>query len=85
MSLNVGRDIMNFILDELPQKRQYWMFEYEQKWFDQIIANQFDTIYKELWRKEFCMSPGTFNFIVAQARQEMDRKSSIIVTSCMKT
>ena len=52
------------------------MFEYEQKWFDKMIENQFDTIYKELWQKEFRMSPGTFNFIVAQVRQEMARKNT---------
>ena len=43
--------------------RRYWMVNYEQMWFEKMIARKDEPIFQELWKNEFRMLPSTFGFI----------------------
>ena len=40
------------------------MINYEQKWFEKMIAKNDEPIFQELWKNGFRMLPSTFDFIV---------------------
>ena len=44
--------------------RRYWMINYEERWFEKMIAGKNEPIFQELWKNEFRMLPSTFHFIV---------------------
>ena len=50
--LNRHRDAFSPFMYEVPQQRRYWMFKYQQNWFENMIANQNDSIFQEFWKKE---------------------------------
>ena len=43
---------------------RYWMINYEQMWFQKMIARKDEPIFQELWKNEFRMLPSTSDFIV---------------------
>ena len=54
--------------------RRYWMVNYEQMWFENMIAKKDEPIFPELWKNEFRMLPSTLDFsvnlVVADTRKE---------------
>ena len=40
------------------------MINYEERWFEKMIARKNEPIFQELWKNEFRMLPSTFDFIV---------------------
>ena len=51
--------------------RRYWMVNYEQMWFEKMIARKDEPIFQELWKNEFRMLPSTFGFIVNLVEADM--------------
>ena len=43
---------------------RYWMINYEQMWFQKMIARKDEPIFQELWKNGFRMLPSTSDFIV---------------------
>ena len=60
----------------LPMARRYWMTDYDQDWFTIMWEKKDETIYKELWLKEFRMSPDTFCYIVGVVRATLLRQNT---------
>ena len=56
------------------RSRRYWMINYEQMWFEKMIARKDEPIFQELWKNEFTMLPFTFdltvNLVKADTRKE---------------
>ena len=67
-------------VSQVPQNRKtrrprgYWMINYEQMWFEKMIAWKDEPIFQELWKNEFRMLPYTFdltvNLVKADTRKE---------------
>ena len=56
-----------------PRQRRYWMMIYNQAWFEKLWDNRHDTIFTEIWRREFRVSPTTFEFIVDLVRGQLEK------------
>ena len=64
------------LLSNLCKERRYWMFQYNQSWFEKMMRNKNDSLYKELWKKEFRMSPETFDLVVNIVRGDMSYRDT---------
>ena len=56
--------------------RRYWMINYEQMWFERMIAKKDEPILQELWQNEFRMFTSTFDFIVNLVVADMRKEDS---------
>ena len=56
--------------------RRYWMINYEQMWFQKMIARKDEPIFQELWKNEFRMLPSTSDFIVNLVEADMRKEDT---------
>ena len=56
-----------------PRQRRYWVMIYNQAWFETLWDNRHDTIFAEIWRREFRVTPTTFEFIVDLVRGQLEK------------
>ena len=56
--------------------RRYWMINYEQMWFEKMIARKDEPIFQELWKNEFRMLPSTFDFTVNLVEADMTKEDT---------
>lgn len=63
---------MSSLLSKLKasMKRNYWMMEYHQGWFEKMLENESGELFKDLWTKQFRFFPTTFNYIIDQGNLE---------------
>ena len=57
-------------------EKSYWMTRYHQNWFENIWAIREVQIVKELFKREFRMSPETFSMIINIVDQPMSRQDT---------
>ena len=55
---------------------RYWMINYEQMWFQKMIARKDEPIFQELWKNEFRMLPSTSDFIVNLVEADMRKEDT---------
>ena len=58
-------------------QRRYWAMKYEQSWFEKMWRNHHNDIYCKLWKKEFRMSPSTFEYIIDLVEQNMAKAGTV--------
>ena len=56
--------------------RCYWMIDYEQMWFQKMIARKDEPIFQKLWKNEFRMLPATSGFIVNLVAADMRKEDT---------
>ena len=56
---------------------RYWMINYEQMWFQKMIARKDKPISQKLWKNEFRMLPSTSDFIVNLVEADMRKEEPI--------
>ena len=56
--------------------RRHLMINYEQMWFEKMIARKDEPIFQELWKNEFRMLPSTFDFIVNLVEADMRKEGT---------
>ena len=56
--------------------RRYCLINYEQRWFEKMIARKDEPIFQELWKNEFRMLPSTFDFIVNLVEADMRKEDT---------
>ena len=65
------RALRTFISCHAKKGRSYWMSQYDQSWFENMWLNRQNTVFYELWEKQFRIEPVTFEYplnLIAQNR-----------------
>ena len=60
----------------IPSEQRYWILEYEQHWFESPWEHKNETVFKELWKREFRLKVETFQFVVNLVKNDMERRNT---------
>ena len=53
------------------------MLEYDQHWFERLWEHKYETIFKELWKREFWLKVETFQFVGNLVKNDMERRNTL--------
>ena len=60
----------------IPSEQRYWILEYDQHWFERLWEHINETIFKELWKREFRLKVETFQLVVNLVKNNMEHRNT---------
>ena len=75
----IFNNLMTFL--NIASVRHYWMLEYDQHWFERPWEHKTETIFRELWKREFQLKVETFQFVVNVVKNDMEDHNIICQNS----
>ena len=64
---------LSLLVNTLYKKRRYWMTEYNQSSFENILIKCNEILFNEICQKEFSMRPETFEYLLDMIRLGIEK------------